>query len=56
MRVHIPVTEVLSGKLEAATVKEATFWLVVDAGIVIVLPDNAGLKLVKSVPVKGVPA
>ena len=48
------MTEVLRGKLDAATVKEATFALVVDAGIVIVLPVNDGLKLVKSVPVMGV--
>jgi hypothetical protein len=50
------VTEVLSAKDDAATVKEATFALVVPAGMVIVLPVNAGLNVVKSVPVKGVPA
>jgi hypothetical protein len=49
------VTEVLRGKEDAATVKDATFALVVPAGIVMVLPDNAGLKLVSNVPVNGVP-
>jgi hypothetical protein len=49
-----PVTEVLRGKEEAATVKLATFALVIPAGIVIVLPVNAGLKLVSKVPVNGV--
>jgi hypothetical protein len=50
------VTDVLSGKEEAATVKEATFALVVPAGIVIVLEVRLGLKVVNKVPVKGVPA
>jgi hypothetical protein len=50
------VTEVLSGKLEAASVKDATFALVVEAGMVIVLEVNAGLKVVNNVPVKGAPA
>jgi hypothetical protein len=45
----------LSGRLEAASVKAATFALVVEAGMVIVLPVKLGLKVVKSVPVKGVP-
>jgi hypothetical protein len=54
--VHTPVTDVLSGKLDAATVKDATFALGVPAGIVMVLELKLGLKLVKSVPVKGVPA
>ena len=49
------MTEVLSGKLEAASVKDATFAFVVPAGIVMVLELNAGLKAVKSVPVKVVP-
>ena len=54
-RLHTPVTDVLSGRDDAATVKDATFALVVEAGIVMVLPVNAGLKVVKSVPVKVVP-
>jgi hypothetical protein len=48
------VTDVLSGKDDAATVKDATFAFVVEAGMVIVLPVKFGLKVVKSVPVKGV--
>ena len=48
------MTEVLSGKEDAASVKEATLALVVDAGIVMVLDDRDGLKLVNKVPVKGV--
>ena len=55
-KLYDPVTEVLRGKEDAATVKDATFALVVEAGMVIVLPVSAGLKVVKSVPVKGVPA
>ena len=54
-KLHDPVTEVLSGKEDAATVKDATFALVVEAGIVMVLPVSAGLKVVKRVPVMGVP-
>jgi hypothetical protein len=50
------VTEVLRGKLEAATVKLATFALVVPAGMVIVLELKLGLKVVKSDPVNGEPA
>jgi hypothetical protein len=53
--VQTPVTEVLSGREEAATVKLATFALVVPAGIVNVLELKLGLKLVNKVPVKGVP-
>jgi hypothetical protein len=49
------VTEVLSGRLEAATVNLATFALFTPAGMVIVLPDKFGLKVVKRVPVKVVP-
>jgi hypothetical protein len=55
-KLHTPVTEVLRGKEDAASVNEATFALVVDAGIVMVLPVKAGLKVVNSVPVIGVPA
>ena len=55
-KLHTPVTEVLRGKEEAASVNEATFALVVPAGMVIVLEVNAGLKVVNSVPVIGVPA
>jgi hypothetical protein len=47
------VTEVLSGKEDAATVKLATFAFVVEAGMVIVLELNAGLKVVNKVPVIG---
>jgi hypothetical protein len=53
-KLQTPVTEVFSGKEDAASVNEATFALVVEAGIVIVLELNAGLKLVNNVPVKGV--
>ena len=56
VRVHTPVTDVLRGREEAATVKDATFALVVDAGIVMVLPVNAGLNVVNKVPVNGDPA
>ena len=56
VKLQTPVTEVLSGRDAAATVKDATLALVVDAGIVIVLPVKLGLKVVKSVPVKGTPA
>ena len=49
------MTEVLRGSDEAATVKLATFAFVVEAGIVIVLELNAGLKLVNNVPVIGDP-
>jgi hypothetical protein len=46
----------LSGKEDAATVKAATFALVVEAGMVIVLPVKLGLNVVNNVPVKVVPA
>jgi len=49
------VTEVLSGKLEAASVNDATLALVVEAGIVMVLELKLGLKLVNNVPVTGKP-
>jgi hypothetical protein len=55
VRLQTPVTEVLSGRDDAGRVKLATFALVVPAGMVMVLPVNAGLKVVKSVPVKVVP-
>jgi hypothetical protein len=55
VRLHTPVTEVLSGRDAAASVKEATLALVVEAGMVMVLEDSAGLKLVRRVPVNGVP-
>jgi hypothetical protein len=50
------VTDVLRGKEDAATVKDATFAFVVDAGMVMVLPVNAGLNVVNKVPVIGDPA
>jgi hypothetical protein len=49
------VTEVFSGREDAATVNEATFALVVEAGMVIVLELNAGLNVVSKLPVKVVP-
>jgi hypothetical protein len=55
VKLQTPVTEVLRGKLEAATVKDATFALVVPAGIVMVLELKLGLKLVNKDPVKVVP-
>jgi hypothetical protein len=45
----------LSGRDAADTVNEATFALVVPAGIVMVLELKLGLKLVKSDPVNGEP-
>jgi hypothetical protein len=51
VKLQTPVTEVLRGKLEAATVNEATFALVTPAGMVMVLELKLGLKLVRRVPV-----
>ena len=56
VKLQTPVTEVLSGRDAAATVNEATFALVVEAGMVIVLEVKLGLKVVNNVPVKVVPA
>jgi hypothetical protein len=54
-KLQTPVTDVLSGREDAATVNEATFALVVEAGMVMVLDDRDGLKVVNNVPVKVVP-
>lgn len=51
--VHTPVTEVFRGKEDAGKVKVATFWLVIPAGILIILASKLGLKLVNRLPVNG---
>jgi hypothetical protein len=49
------VTDVFKGKEAAGKVNIATLALVVDAGMVMVLEVNAGLKVVRRLPVIGDP-